>query len=273
MTRISLGQYYPADSPVHRIEGRFRLLFILIFLVFSFICESVPAFVLLTVFSLFLIVLSRVPLSVILKSVKAILVILLITFLMNMFFYAGEGEPLFSWWIFTLYAEGILHAFLMSFRILTLVTVTTLLLSYTATPVDVTHSIEAAFAPVKFLKRPVHTFSMMMFIALRFVPTLADDADRIMTAQKSRGGDFSTGSLFARIKGFSAVLIPLFVSSFRRADELAVAMECRCYSGADGRTRMRTAHPGAVDFVFLVLFAAFGAGIVLLNRCSFGGIF
>jgi len=266
MTRISLGQYYPTNSPIHKIEGRFRLLFMIAFMVFSFICNTWASFLLLTLFSVALIAISRVPLKIILGSIRAIVVILLITFIMNMFFFQGEGEPLFSFWIFTLYREGIVKAFFMSFRILCLVTVTTLLISYTATPVDITHSIEAAFSPIKFLRRPVHTFAMMMFIALRFVPTLADDTDKIMTAQKSRGADFDTGSIFARIKGFSAILIPLFVSSFKRADELAVAMECRCYNGADGRTRMKTTHPGAVDYIFLAVFVAFGAGIILLNK-------
>lgn len=269
---VSLGQFYPCDSPLHRLDGRIRIIAALIYMVMSFVCDTAASFILLIAFSAFLVIISKVPLSTILKSVKGILIILLITFIMNIFFFAGEGEPLFRLGFIAVYTEGIIRAVFTAVRILALVVISCLLFSYTATPVDITHSIEGLFAPIKFMRRPIHTFSMMMFIALRFIPTLSDDADKIMTAQKSRGADYDSGRLFARIKSLVTVLIPLFVSSFRRADELAVAMECRCYNGGIGRTRMTVPQLRAEDFVILGLFIAFGVGIVLLNSVLIGGV-
>ncbi len=268
---ITLGQYYPVKSPLHSLDGRMRIFVTLIYMIMAFVCNSAASFLMLALFSLVLIFISRVPFGVIMKSIRAILIILLITFIMNVFFYTSDAEPLFEWWIFRLYTEGIVKAFMMAVRITALVAVSCLMMSYTATPIDITHSIEAIFEPIKFLREPIHSFSMMMFIALRFIPTLTDDTDRILTAQKSRGADLSEGSLFARIRNLTAIMIPLFVSSFRRADELAIAMECRCYHGGEGRTRMRTLHYRASDFVILALFVVYAAAVVWLNSIKIFG--
>lgn len=270
MKRITLGQYYPGSSPLHRMDGRFRLVCVLLYMISTFLCKSLMSFLLLVLFTLTIIFVSRVPLGTVLKSVRMIIYILLITFVINVLFTSGDGEPLFSFWIIRPYKEGIWKAALMAVRILCLVSGSGVLISYTATPIDITHSLESLLSPLKKLHVPVHDFSMMMFIALRFIPTLSDDADKIMTAQMSRGVDFTTGSLFKRIKALVPILVPLFVSSFRRADELATAMECRCYHGGDGRTSMKVYSVHASDVIILILFIAAGAGMVLLNRITLG---
>lgn len=265
-TRITLGQYYPADSPIHRLDGRFKIILMIVYMVAAFICRSVPSFSLLILSALILVFVSRVPLRVIFRSIRMILVILFITFLLNMFLFRGEGEPLVSFWIFRIYTAGILRAVFMALRLVCIIVATTLLISYTTTPVDITHSLESLLSPLKLIRIPVHSFSMMMFIALRFIPTLADDTDRIMTAQKARGANFTEGSLVSRVKSLVPVLIPLFVSSFRRAEELAVAMECRCYHGDSGRTKMKASKPGFADFAALAIFTLLLAAVILLNR-------
>ncbi|MBP5173875.1 MAG: energy-coupling factor transporter transmembrane protein EcfT [Clostridia bacterium] len=271
MTRsITLGQYYPGRSLLHRADGRMKLILVIIFMASCFCARSLFSFGLLTLFTLLLVFISTVPLGLVLRSVRMIIYILVLTFFLNVFFTSGEGEPLFSWWIFKAYREGLWRAAFMAVRVLDLVTGTSVLISFTSSPVDVTHSIEALLKPLSKIGLPVHVFSMMMFIALRFIPTLADDADRIITAQKSRGLDLRSGSPVARVKSLVSVIVPLFVSSFRRADELAVAMECRCYHGGDGRTSLRVMRFRALDFAALVFFAALLAGTILLNRVKTG---
>ena len=258
MNRISLGQYYPASSVLHKLDGRFKIVIALLFMILTFLCKSASSFIFLVLFTLALVLISKVPLSVILKSLKMILFILAFTFVLNLFFTSGAGEPLVSFWIFKIYLRGILMALFMTSRILCLVIGTSLFISYTTTPIDITHSLESLLSPLNRIGIPVHSFAMMMFIALRFIPTLADDTDKIMTAQKSRGVDFNSGSPVRRIKSLVPILVPLFVSSFRRADELAVAMESRCYHGGEGRTRMNELHYATNDYVALFL------GILLL---------
>lgn len=270
MKRITLGQYYPARSLIHSLDGRFRIICVLVFMISTFLCKSLLSFMFLVLFTLALTFISRVPLGIVLKSVKMILYILAITFIINVFFTSGEGSPIFSWWIITLYADGIWKASFMAVRILCLVTGSSVLISYTATPIDITHSLESLLSPLKKIGVPVHDFSMMMFIALRFIPTLSDDADKIMTAQMSRGVDFTTGSIFRRIKSLVPILVPLFVSAFRRADELATAMECRCYHGGNGRTGMKTYTVTVKDVLCLVAFVLAGVGICLLNGITLG---
>ena len=265
MKRISIGQFYPAKSPIHSLDGRFRILCTLCFMISTFLCKSLASFVFLVLFTVLLVCVSRVPLGIVLRSIRMIIYILTITFFINVLFTAGDGEPFFSWWIIKLYADGLWKAAFMAVRILCLVTGSGLLISYTATPIDITHSLESLLSPLKKIGVPVHDFSMMMFIALRFIPTLSDDADKIMTAQMSRGVDFTTGSLFKRIKSLVPILVPLFVSAFRRADELATAMECRCYHGGEGRTSMKTYTLHVSDIVCLCVFIAAGAGVVFLN--------
>ena len=269
MKNISLGQYYPTGSVIHRLDGRIKLILAIIHIVSSFLCRSLASFVFLFAGTFVLVLITRIPLGVIMRSVKAIIYILMITFMLNAFFTVGSGEPLFSVWIFTLYTEGIWNAAFMALRILSLILGTSLFISYTTTPIQLTDSIESLLSPLKKIKVPVHDFAMMMSIALRFIPTLSDETERIMTAQKARGADFTTGSLVKRAKALIPVLVPLFVSAFRRADELATAMECRCYHGGEGRTKMTVPHLHAIDFAALGLMIAFSAGLVLLNNVDF----
>lgn len=269
MKNISLGQYYPTGSVIHRLDGRVKLILAIIYIVSSFLCKSLASFSLLMFGTLVLILITKIPISIILRSVKAVVFILIITFVLNAFFTVGQGEPLFSKWIFTLYVEGIWNAAFMALRVLALILGTSLFISYTTTPIQLTDSIESLLSPLKKIKVPVHDFAMMMSIALRFIPTLTDETDRIMTAQKARGADFTTGSLVKRAKALVPVLVPLFVSAFRRADELATAMECRCYHGGEGRTKMTVPHLTAKDFVAVGLMLAFSAGLVLLNYVDF----
>ncbi len=265
MNRITLGQYYPTSSVLHRLDGRFKIVIALIFMVMTFLCKSAASFVFLVLFTLFMVAISRVPISIILRSIKMILFILAFTFVLNLFFTAGSGEPLATFWIFKIYTKGILMAVFMSVRILCLVIGTSLFISYTTTPIDITHSLESLLSPLGKIGIPIHSFAMMMFIALRFIPTLSDDTDKIMTAQKSRGVDFSSGSPVKRIKSLVPILVPLFVSSFRRADELATAMECRCYHGGEGRTSMKVSKVKLSDCVMLSVMILACASIVLLN--------
>lgn len=270
MNSISLGQYYPAKSVIHSLDGRMKLIIATLFIVCSFLCKSLLSFVLLLLATFALIMISRIPPRIILRAIRAIIYILIITFVINMFFTkGGEGEaPLFGWWIFELYAAGIRNAAFMAVRILALIIGTSLFLSYTTTPIQLTDSIEQLLSPLKKLKVPVHDFAMMMSIALRFIPTLSDETGRIMTAQKARGADFTSGSLVKRAKALIPVLVPLFVSAFRRADELATAMECRCYHGGEGRTRMTVMVCRPSDFAALAITVVFGVLLVLLNHVN-----
>jgi energy-coupling factor transport system permease protein len=263
--RITLGLYYPVRSPLHSLDGRFKILSALIFMVTVFLCRSAASFAFLLAFTLSLVALSRVPLGVILKSVRMITFIVVFTFLLNLLFTVGPDEPLVSFWIFRIYEKGLLNAVYIALRIMCLVVGTSLLISYTTTPIDITHSLESLLSPLARLRVPVHDFAMMMFIALRFIPTLGDDTDRIMTAQMSRGVDFRSGSPIKRIKSLIPILVPLFVSSFRRADELSTAMECRCYHGGEGRTSMKVYRIAASDVVMLAVMILSAAAAVALN--------
>lgn len=270
MKNIALGQYYPSDSVIHRLDGRIKILLSLVFIVCSFLCKSAISFCFLLIGTLALIFISKIPLKIILRSVRGIAFILLFTFLINMFFTKGEGEPLFEWRFIVLYREGIWNAGFTALRILALIVGSSIFMSYTTTPIELTDSLESLLAPLKKLHLPVHEFSMMMSIALRFIPTLAEETDRIMSAQKARGADFTNGSIIKRIKMLMPVLIPLFASALRRADELATAMECRCYHGGDGRTRMNIPHIHARDIAALIVSLIFGASLLALNCLKYG---
>ena len=261
---VTLGQFFPGDSLLHRADPRAKLILTVFYIITLFMADNIFAFALLFVFSLVMILLSRISFAVILKGFKPILFILIFTFLINMFFTKGK-LVLFDLGVVSLYGEGVYRAFIMSLRILMLINITCLLMSYTTSPIMLTDAIEQLFSPLKKLKVPVHEFAMMMTIALRFIPTLIEETDKIMNAQKTRGADFSEGGLIKKAKALIPVLVPLFVSSFRRADDLAIAMECRCYRGGEGRTRMtilRYSHRDALlSFAFVLLFV----GVILTN--------
>ena len=271
MNGISFGQYYPANSILHKLDPRIKIILTILYIVCSFLCKNVISYALLLLSALLLIAIGRVPLKIILKGLKGVLFILLFTAILNVFWTKGEADNLlFQWKFISIYVEGLYAALFIMIRISVLIIGTGMLLTYTTTPIALTNAIEDLLSPLKKLHVPVHSFAMMMTIALRFIPTLSEEAERIMTAQKARGADFSSGGLVQRAKALIPVLIPLFVSAFNRAGDLAIAMECRCYNGGEGRTRMNVRHIRFVDFIPLVLIIAFGAGLVALNILAIG---
>lgn len=270
MNQISLGQYYPANSFLHRADARMKVLLSILYIVAVFLCKNVLSFAALLVSALFLLLVSRIPLKIVFRAIRPILFVMLFTVVLNLFWTKGEGEPLWSFWRLSIYVEGIYGAVFMMVRIVVLILGTSLFLTYTTTPIALTDAIESLLSPLRVLHVPVHEFAMMMTIALRFVPTLSEETAKIMSAQKARGVDFSNGGLIKRAKALIPILIPLFVSSFRRADELAMAMECRCYRGGKGRTKMTVAHLHARDFAAFFLMLAFATGIFFLNRLGYG---
>lgn len=261
---VTLGQFFPGESLLHKADPRAKLILTLIYIITLFLANNIIAFGILFLFSVVMVIVSRISVKVILKGFKPVLFILLFTFLINMFFTKGE-ILIFDVGFVSLYAEGIYRAFVMSLRILMLINITCLLMSYTTSPIMLTDAIELLLAPLKRIKVPVHEFAMMMTIALRFIPTLIEETDKIMNAQKTRGADFSEGGLVKKARSLIPVLVPLFVSSFRRADELAVAMECRCYRGGEGRTRMTTLHYSARDAILFVSFIILSCAVILSN--------
>ena len=258
---ITLGQYFPGKSPIHLLDPRTKLIMLVVYIVALFLATSWVSYGLMLVFLLTVIKISTIPAKSIVRGMKPLVMILVFTGVLNLFFTTGEGEPLVDFWIITIYTEGIVRAFFMVVRILMLIT-GTFLLTYTTSPIALTDGLEALMKPLAKLKVPVHELSMMMCIALRFIPTLIEETDKIMSAQKARGADFESGSLIDRAKALIPILVPLFISAFRRADELATAMECRCYQGGEGRTKMKLLRYHREDFV------SFGIGIGLIVAVS-----
>ena len=259
---ITLGQYYPYDSPIHRLDPRMKLLLVLVLIINIFVAQTAAAYLCAIALVVVAVWLSKIPFAFVLRGLKPILFIVLITTLLNLF-YSG-GEPIWSFWIISISKEGIWRTITMLLRVVLLV-VGTSLLTYTTSPIMLTDGLERLLSPLKKIKVPVHEFSLMMTIALRFIPTLIEEVDKISSAQKSRGSDLETGNLMARAKALVPILVPLFVSSFRRADELAVAMECRCYRGGEGRTRLRQYHMGRGDVVAAIVALGNLAAIILCN--------
>ena len=270
MKSIAFGQYYPAKSVLHSLDPRIKILITVLYIISTFLCKNILSFALLLVSALVLVLVGRVPVKTILGSIRPVLFILAFSAVLNVFWTKGEGEPIFSKWIINIYVDGIYNAIFIIVRIVSLIIGTSMLLTYTTTPIALTDAIEDLLSPLKKLKLPVHEFAMMMTIALRFIPTLIEETEKIMTAQKARGADFTSGSLVQRAKSLIPVLIPLFVSAFNRAADLATAMECRCYHGGDGRTRMNVRHVRFSDVVYLIVFVLFGASLVALNVAGIG---
>ena len=253
---ITLGQYFPGQSVIHRLDPRTKLIMLVVYIVALFLAESWVSYGLMLVFLVTVIWLSTIPLKSILRGMKPLVMILIFTGVLNLFF-TQEGEVIFHFWILTVTTGGLTRAVMMMSRILMLIT-GTFLLTYTTSPIALTDGLESLMKPLKKIGIPVHELSMMMCIALRFIPTLIEETDKIMCAQKARGADFETGSLMDRAKALIPILVPLFISAFRRADELATAMECRCYQGGEGRTKMKLLRYHREDFL------AYGVGAVLL---------
>ncbi|MBO5757898.1 MAG: energy-coupling factor transporter transmembrane protein EcfT [Clostridia bacterium] len=270
MKNVALGQYYPARSPLHKLDPRIKLILAMLYIVAAFLCKNLLGFGLLITSALLLIFISRVPLKTVLRSLRLIVFVLLFTVAINIFMTKdADTDPLFSYWIFEIYTKGLYSALFIAIRILCMIIGTCMLLTYTTTPIALTDALERLLSPLRYIKLPVHEFSMMMSIALRFIPTIMEEAEKIMAAQKARGAGFTEGNLIKRIKSLIPILIPLFASVFRRAFELATAMTCRCYRGGDGRTRMTSMRLRAYDVVMCILSIAFLAGIV---SCNYWGI-
>ena len=253
---ITLGQYFPGKSPIHRLDPRTKLVMLVVYIVALFSAKSYVTYSVAFMFLAGCIWLSKIPVKSIVRGMKPLVMILVFTGVLNIFFTAGE-TVLVSFWVITITLEGLIRAFFMVVRILLLITCT-FLLTYTTSPISLTDGLESLLSPLKKIHVPVHELSMMMCIALRFIPTLIEETDKIMAAQKARGADFESGKLMERVKALIPILVPLFISAFRRADELATAMECRCYQGGDGRTKMKLLRYGLWDLY------AFASGAALL---------
>ena len=262
MRDIAFGQYYPAKSVLHRLDPRVKILSLTAFLVLVFCTSNFYSLALVASTVLAIVLMSSVPLRLYFKSLKMILFIVLITSLLNLFY--GTGDPIYQFWIFKVTLSGIYNAIFVTVRIFCLILVSSAL-TFTTSPTDLTDALERLMKPLTIFKIKVHEIAMMMTIALRFVPLLLEETDKIMSAQKARGADMESGNLIARVKALIPVLIPLFVSAFRRAYELAVAMECRCYQGGQGRTRMKQLRLGARDYVSMGVILLVICGVVLCN--------
>lgn len=265
MKDVSIGQYYPANSVIHRLDPRLKLVLCIMYIVMIFFIQTFTGYALTAVFILALVFISRVPLLKVLRSLKAIIFLVLFTVILTVLFFRGNPEDLlWSAWIIRIYKAALINAGKMALRIILLVLGPTIL-TLTTTPVELTDALERLLKPLSYIKIPVHELAIIMSIALRLIPTLVEETDKIISAQKARGADFESGNLFKRAKAMLPVLIPLFVSSFRRADELAYAMDSRCYRGAKGRTRMKIMRLTFKDFAAFLLMAAFFFCILLLR--------
>ncbi len=260
---ITIGQYYKENSIVHRLDPRNKIILTALLIAMIFCCKNFVSLALVAVVILASILFSKVPLKMFLKSLKSILPIILFTSVLNLFYVSGGKE--WSFWILKISEKGIYTAVFMAFRIILLI-VASSILTYTTVPTMLTDAIEKLLSPLKVFKISVHSLAMMMTLALRFIPTLIEEIERITNAQKARGADFENGSLIDRVKSLIPVLVPLFVSSFKRAYDLAFAMSCRCYTGGEGRTRMKQMKYGAKDIVALVFYTAGITAVILLNK-------
>ena len=267
---ITLGQFFPGNSILHKLDPRTKILLSTVFIVAVFVASTPLAFLLVTLLTAFLMAVSGIRASVIFKGIKPILFILVFTTLINILVTRGEGDPLLSFWIVTIYKEGLIRAFFMTLRMILLIIGTSLLLTYTTSPISLTDGLESLLSPLEKVHIPVHIFSMMMTIALRFIPTLVEETEKIMNAQKSRGADFTSGNLIRRAKSLIPLLIPLFASAFKRAEELAVAMECRCYRVDKKRTKMTHRRMRATDWLSLLFIAAFLAVVIVSTKVTPG---
>lgn len=267
---ITLGQFFPGDTVVHRLDPRVKLVLVLVYITALFLAHGLLAYVLLAIVLLACLYLSKIGLKAVLRGLRPVLIIILITVILNIFFIRGE-TILFEWRFIVIAREGIYTAAFMASRLIMLI-VCTFLLTYTTSPIALTDGLEQMLNPLKKLRLPIHELAMMMSIALRFVPTLIEETDKIMSAQKSRGADFESGGLIKRARAVIPLIIPLFISAFRRADELATAMESRCYHGGEGRTRMKVLKASGRDYAAVLFGAIVLAAVIVLRGIGFGQI-
>ena len=264
---ITIGQHFPGTSLVHRFDPRMKLVLTIVYIVLLFAASNPLGLTLSILFLALMYKVAQIPFKMILKSLKPILPIVVFTAVLNLFFVSGEGDPLVKLGFLTIYAEGVRYAVLMAVRVMALIAGTSLL-TYTTSPIVLTDAIEQLLKPLGRLHFPVHELAMMMSIALRFIPTLIEETDKIMNAQKARGAQLDTGKMLDRVKALVPVLIPLFISAFRRADELAMAMECRCYRGGTGRTRLKVLRCEKQDYIDLA-FCIVCFAVILSSRWVF----
>ncbi len=262
---ITFGQYYDTKSILHKADPRVKIILMILFIIFIFLAKNMFSLIFATACVLAVLMLTKVPFKIYLKNLKAILPVLIFTAIINLF-YGDGGQVLISFWRFEVTTAGVYKSFFMAMRIVLLIFISSVL-TYTTTPNDLTDAIESLLSPLKFigLKNAVHTLAMMMTIALRFIPTLIEEAEKIMNAQKARGADLESGGLIDRVKALIPILIPLLISSVRRAYELAEAMECRCYNGGEGKTRMKQMTLALRDLMISLATVAICGGIILIN--------
>lgn len=262
---ITIGQFFPGNSFMHRLDPRFKIIITGIFIIMLFCTDGFAGLFMGFVFLLLEFLLSKIPLKLMLKSLKPIIPIIIFTSVLNLFFI--DGVTVFSIWKIKITDVGIRTTLVMVFRIIMLICGSSLL-TYTTSPITLTDAIEQLLSPFKKIGLPVHELAMMMTIALRFIPTLIEETDKIMSAQKARGADLESGGLIQRAKALIPILIPLFVSAFRRAEELALAMECRCYQGGEGRTRLKTLRSGGKDYAALAVSTLFLSAVILIGAVT-----
>lgn len=262
---ITLGQYFPGYSVIHKLDPRTKIILAVLFIVTVFLAKNPITLAFLAVITICLVLMSRISAKVIFKSIKPLVFILAFTAILNLFLTKGADEPLVSFWVIKIYEEGIVRAAFMFVRVIIFILSSTVLLTYTTSPISLTDGLESLLAPLKKIKVPVHAFAMMMSIALRFIPILVEETEKIMNAQKSRGADFSSGGLIKRAKALIPILIPLLASAFNRADELATAMECRCYRGDKNRTKLVKLEYKARDVIWMMAFAVILTAVILLR--------
>lgn len=262
MRDVTLGQFFPAKSIVHSIDPRVKILLLITFITLIFCTFNYFSLALVVFAVIGVMLLSRVPIKMYLKSLKVIIIVVLITSALNLFY--SQGDPIFQWGIIKISMEGINNAIFVAVRIISLILISSVL-TFTTSPTDLTDALERLMKPLTVFHVKVHEIAMMMTIALRFVPTLLEETDKIMAAQKSRGADMESENLITRIKALIPVLVPLFVSAFRRAYDLAVAMECRCYQGGSGRTRMKQLRISKLDVFSIIIACLIIVGVVLCN--------
>ncbi len=268
--KITLGQYLPGDTVIHRLDPRTKIILMIAFIVLIFLVKSLPVFVVPALYIIGTLLLAKIPVRYMVSSLKPIRWLLVIMFVLNLLLTDGQ-TPLVSFWIIRITAESLRKAVFITLRLLLLVAGTSLL-TLTTSPIELTDGLERLMSPLSVLKFPAHEIAMMMTIALRFIPTLMEEVERIQKAQMSRGVDFTTGGLISRLKSMIPILVPLFVSSFRRADELATAMESRCYHGSEGRTRLHQLKMHRNDFLAFAVMALLAAATVVLSNVLGGTI-
>lgn len=263
---VTFGQYYPTNSPIHRLDARAKLIFTVLYITVLFFVFSFSGYAICVLFVLIIAAICKIPLKTLLKSIKAVLILVLFVSIVNIFFYKGT-DLLWSWWKIQIFSDGLIFAAKMALRLILLV-VGSALLTFTTTPMGLTDGLESLMAPLKVIKFPVHDVAIIMSIALRMIPALMEETDKIVMAQKARGADFDTGNVFRRAKALIPVLIPLFVGAFRRADELALALDARCYNATPERTKYKLLKFGWNDLIATLVMLSFAA-ILLLDKYLF----